>query len=240
MLIVFKKRKFLFEDEPNAGWHLARYDSDAGGKALCVPSVTPRSIFGRHLVLSFVIFFFLNMLSYHLCIKTFLWNIYGNMSVLSRYDSHLRGPANLKNSWQVIVYMVSLTNKQHPADLPLDDNFTAGNKLFKFWVSTRMYWNSLIANLRCSNQLVFGVHKPTYTISGSWKNLGILPRRKLCGGGGLVRRLGQRRFSSNSSIIENTCASLKELMEINKDTKHSNYFLFVCIFINLVLGVRAA
>ena len=144
------------------------------------------------------------------------------MSVLSRDESHLRGPANLKNSWQVTVYMVSLTNKKHPADLPLDDNFTAGNRLFKFWVSTRMYWSSLIANLRYSNQLVFGVHKPTYTIGGSWGNLGILPKRKLCGGGGLVRRLGQRRFSSNSSISENSCASLKELMEINKDIKHSN------------------
>ena len=118
--------------------------------------------------------------------------------------------------------MVILKNKKHPADLPPDDNFTAGNRLFEFWVSTRMYWNSLIANLRCSNQLVFGVHEPTYTIYGSWRNLGILPKRKICGGGGLVRRLGQRRFSSNSSISENSCASLKELMEINKDTKHSN------------------
>ena len=53
-------------------------------------------------------FFFLNMLSYHLGIKTLLWDINGNISVLSRDESRLRGPANLKNSRQIIVYMVNL------------------------------------------------------------------------------------------------------------------------------------
>ena len=143
--------------------------------------------------------------------------------ILSRDESHLRGPANLKNSWQVIVYMVSLTNKTHLADLPSGGYFTAGNRWFGFWVLTSTYRDSLITNSRYSNQLIFGMLRPTYTTSGSWENLGILPERKFCGGGGgLVRRLGQRRFSSNSNISVNSCASLKELMEINKDIKYFN------------------
>jgi group II intron reverse transcriptase/maturase len=167
-------------------------------------------------------FLYLNMPSYHLGIKTFLWNVCGNIDFLSRDESHLRGPVSLKNSWQVTVYMGSLTNKTRSADLPLDDNFTAGNKLFEFWVSTRMYWNSLITNSRYSNQLVYGMRSPKYIIGESWRNLGNSKGRKSYGCGGLVRRLGQRRFSSNSSISDDSCASLKELMEINKDTKHFN------------------
>lgn len=166
--------------------------------------------------------FFINMLSYYLSTKTLLQNICGNIFTLSEDESHLRESANLKNSWQVTIYMVSLTNKTHLANLPLDDNFTAGNKLFEFWVSTRIYWNSLITNSWHSNQLIYKVRRPTYTTSGSWGNLRILSKRKLCEGGGLIRRLGQRRFSSNSSISDNSCASLKELMKINKDTKHFN------------------
>ena len=66
------------------------------------------------------------------------------------------------------------------------------------------------------------MRSPKYNISGIRGNLGNSIRRKSYEGGGLVRRLGQRRFNSNSNISENSCGSLKELMNINKNTKHFN------------------
>lgn len=162
------------------------------------------------------------MLSYHLGIKTLLWNVCRNNNVSSRDESHLRGPADLKNSWRVTIYTGRLTNKIRPADLSLDNSFTAGNRLFEFWVSIRTYWNSLITNSRSSNRLIYGMRGPKYIIGESLKNLGNSKEQKFYEIGGLVRRLGQRRFSSNSSISDNSCVSLKELMKINKNSKHFN------------------
>ena len=163
------------------------------------------------------------MPSYHLGIKMLLWNVCGNNNILSRDESHLRGSASLKNSWQITLHMGSLTNKIFPADLLQDDNLIAGNRLFKFWVSTSANWNLLITNLRCSNQLVYRMRSPKCSIGESWGNLGNFIVRKFYGkDGNFVRRLGQRFFSSNSNISENLCVSLKELMKINKDTKHFN------------------
>lgn len=42
------------------------------------------------------------------------------------------------------------------------------------------------------------------------------------GSGNLVRRLGFRCFSSNSSISDSSCASLKELMVVNKNPEYIN------------------
>jgi hypothetical protein len=79
------------------------------------------------------------MLSYFLGIKTLFWDVCGNNGILSRNKSHLRGSINLKNSWQVTIYMGRFTNKISPADPPLDDSFILDTKLFEFWVLTSMY-----------------------------------------------------------------------------------------------------
>ena len=111
----------------------------------------------------------------------------------------------------------------HFADFPLGGHFIAGNRWFEFWVPSSTYWDSSITNSRHSNQLIYEMLNPIYTTGGSWENLGIFSKRKFCGGGGgLIRRLGQRRFSSNSSISVKSCASLKELMKINKNIKYFN------------------
>jgi len=52
--------------------------------------------------------------------------------------------------------------------------------------------------------------------------LGNFKERKFYESGGLVRRLGQRCFSSNLNINDNSCVGLKELMKINKNTRHFN------------------
>lgn len=77
---------------------------------------------------------FLGMLSYYLSIKTLFWNICRNNDISSRNESHLRGSTNLKNNWQVTLYMGRLTNKIHLADLPLDDSFTVDIRLFELWI----------------------------------------------------------------------------------------------------------
>lgn len=162
------------------------------------------------------------MLSHYFSIKTLLRNVGGNVCVLSGDESHLRGPISLKNGWQVITYKGNIIKKTLLADLPLDSNFIIGNRLFKLWVPTRMYWNSLVTNLRHSNQLIYGMHNPKYVNIGSLQNLGKPKGRKSYGNGSLVRRLGQRCFSSNSNIIDNSCVSLKELMKVNKNIEHVN------------------
>ena len=165
---------------------------------------------------------FLGMLSYYLGIKTLLWNVCENNDISSRDESHLRGSTNLKNGWRVTLYMGRLTNKTRLADLPLDDSFTVDNRLFELWDPTRMYWISLITSSRCSNQLVYKMRSPKYDFGGIRGNLGNSVGRKFYESGGLVRRLGQRRFNSNSSISDNSCASLRELININKNTKYFN------------------
>lgn len=163
------------------------------------------------------------MLSYHFGIKTRFWDVCGNNDILSRDDSHLRGPASLKNSRQVTLYMGSLINKILPADFLRDDNFIAGNRLFEFWVLTSANWNPSVTDLRRSNQLVYRMRSPKYNIDESWGNLGKFTGRKSCGiDGGFVRKPSQRRFSSNPNISDNSCVSLKKLMKINKNSKHFN------------------
>jgi hypothetical protein len=90
-----------------------------------------------------------------------------------------------------------------------------------------MYRNSLVTDLRSSNQLINGMQKSKFVYGGVLGTMGIPKGLKSYGCGGLVRGLNFRRISSNSNIIaeSNTkaCVSLKELRKVNKkDTKHIN------------------
>jgi len=162
------------------------------------------------------------MHSYSFSIKTRLWYVDGNILVLSRDESHLRGPVNLKNSWQVTIYKGRITNASHSADLLLDSNFTTGSILFESWVSPSTYWNPLVIGSRHGNPPVYGMRSPKYINGGVKENLGSPKERKLYGCGSLVRRPGQRCFSSVSNIIDLSCVSLKELIKVNSNTDHFN------------------
>jgi group II intron reverse transcriptase/maturase len=189
---------------------------------------SPMSIFGHPEVyicaplrLIFSLIFFLKiMLNYHVCIKTLSPGVCGNTYISSGNESHLRGLVNLKNSWQVTVYKARITKLILSAYLPLDGNFTASNKMSESWIPTRVYWNSLVIDLRCSNQLIYREQRPKYINDGSLGTMGSPKRRKPYGFGGLVRRLGSRCFSSNSDIIVNSCVGLKELIKINKENSN--------------------
>jgi hypothetical protein len=117
------------------------------------------------------------MHSYYSSIKTLLLCVCGNILVLSWEESHLREPANLNNSWRVTIYKSRITNVSHYADLSLDSNFTAGNRLFGPWITTRWHWNSLVAGSRPGNLPIFGMHSSKY-ISGIRGNLGNTTRAK--------------------------------------------------------------
>lgn len=160
------------------------------------------------------------ILSCFFCIKTLPRFIGGNIGRLRWDESHLKGPVNPKNSWQVTLHMGRLTNATRFADLPLDINFITSNRLFEWWVPTRMYWLSLITNSRYNNQPIYGARGPKYSFSVVRGNLGNPKGRNPHGSGDFVRKPGLRCFSSNSSISdlsqEFSCASLKALMEVNK------------------------
>lgn len=71
------------------------------------------------------------MLSYFFSIKTLPGFDSGNSGELSWDESHLRGPVNPKNSWQVMLHKGWLTNAIRSADLLLDGNFITGIRLFE-------------------------------------------------------------------------------------------------------------
>lgn len=156
------------------------------------------------------------MHSYFLVLKHLqglFWEIKASYSL---EKCHLRGSVNFKNSWLVKLHKNRFTNVIRSTDLTLGINFITDNRLNGLWFSTRMYWKPQIINPRSSNQLTYWTHNfncSDSVVMGNFRN----PKRgNPYGSGGLVRRLGYRRFFSNSSIKDFSCASLKELMKINK------------------------
>lgn len=85
------------------------------------------------------------------CIKKFCRLGFRKTIFLSCNKSHLREPINLKNSWQFIIDIGSITKRSKLADLPMDGSFIIGNRLFGLWVPTYIYWSSLIFNLQYSH-----------------------------------------------------------------------------------------
>jgi len=164
------------------------------------------------------------MLSYYETgIKTLPLDLNRNALVNSGDGSQMRGPVNLENFWQVTSYMNRITKLTLSACLPLDSNFTSGNRLFKSWIPTRIYRVSLVTDLRLSYQLVYGKQRSKYDNGVNVGTLGSPKERKLYGFRGFVRKLGFRRFSSNSVITAKASDSLKELKKVNsKNIKHVN------------------
>ena len=156
------------------------------------------------------------MLSYYLCIKTLSTETNRNVCFGSWNESRLRGPVNLENYRRVTVYTVRLTKLTLFAHLTLDSNSITGIGLFKTWFPTRMYWKPLITVSGHSNQLYYEEQRPKYIIGGNLGTMGNPKGRKSYGSGNPVRGLGFRCFSSISSISGKPCASLRELMDINK------------------------
>jgi group II intron reverse transcriptase/maturase len=163
------------------------------------------------------------MLSCFLCIKTYPPGTNGNVWIRSGDKSQLRGPIILKNFWRVTTNMARLTKLVLSAHLPLDINFTLGNKFLKLWIPTRTYRVPLTTNLGYSSELVYGKQRSKFVNGGVIGTMGNPKGRKPYGSGGSVRELGFRCFSSNSNITANASVSLKELRKVNKtDIKHVN------------------
>lgn len=156
------------------------------------------------------------MLSYYLCIKTLSTRVNGNIYFRSWNESRLRGPVNFKNCRRVTMYMVRITKLILFAHLTLDNNSISGIGLFEMWFSTSMYWKPLITVSEHSNQLVYEEQRPKYIYGGNLGTLGNPKGRKSYGSGNPVRGLGFRCFSSISSISGRPCASLRELIDVNK------------------------
>jgi retron-type reverse transcriptase len=156
------------------------------------------------------------MLSYQFCIKTLFPGIFRNKFTRSGNESHLRGQAFLKNSWRVTVYKVRFTKLKLHANLSLDTNSIACNRLFESWPSTRMYRGTLITDSRHCYQQFYVEQRPKYISGGMLGTMGHPKGRKLYGGGDSVRESGFRRFSSTININENSCVELEKLMKLNK------------------------
>lgn len=114
------------------------------------------------------------------------------------------------------MYMVRLTKLTLFAHFLLNSNSITGIGLFETWFPTRMYWKPLITVSEHSNQLYYEEQRPKYIIGGNLGTMGNPKGRKSYGSGNPVRGLGFRCFSSISSISGRPCASLRELMDINK------------------------
>lgn len=157
------------------------------------------------------------MLSYQICIKTLSPSIFRNELTRSGNESHLRGQVFLKNSWRVTVYMVRITKLILHAHLPLDTSSITCIGLFGLWFSTRTYRRPLITKSEPCYQQFYVKQRPKYTNGGILGTMGHPTGRKPYGGGGSVREPGFKCFSSVANIIDHSCVSLKELIEINKN-----------------------
>lgn len=151
------------------------------------------------------------------CIKTFTPDVGLKVGVGSGYKSHLRGPAFLKNSWQVTSHMARLTKLIHHARLPLGFNSITGNGLYKPWLSTRMYRVPRVFGLECNSPLIHMVQRPKCDFSGRLGTTGTPKGRKSYGNGGLVRSLGINRSNSAATIIAPACGKLEKLVKRNKE-----------------------
>ena len=89
-----------------------------------------------------------------------------------------------------------------------------------------MYGKSLMNGLEHCYQQIYIKRQPKYVIGGTLETTGHLKELKFYGGGGPVRGLCYKRFSSATCINGNSCARLEELINLNKNnTKHINHKL---------------
>ena len=157
------------------------------------------------------------MLSYQFSIKTLSPDTFRNECIGSGNESHLRGRVFLKNSWQVMMYMVRITKLTLHTHLPLDINSITCIGLFGSWFYTRIYREPMITDLEPCPRQYYMKQQPKYIYSGILGTLGHPKGRKPYGGGDSVRESGFRRFSSVININEQSSVGLKDLMELNKN-----------------------
>jgi len=163
------------------------------------------------------------MLNYHWGIKTLFLDINANVFIRSGEESHLRGRVNLENSWRVTVYKVRFTKLTLHAHLLQNINSITRNGLFRSWLLTRIYQESLVIDLEPCYQQCYVKQRPKYINDGILGTMGYPKGRKPYGGGDSVRESGFMRFSSVASFSAYACVGVKGLMKINKkNKKHIN------------------
>lgn len=102
--------------------------------------------------------------------------------------------------------------------LKLDLSSICGTGLCGRWIFTSIYKNPQATRLRSCYQQLYVEQWPYFTC-GFIGTLGHPKARKSYGGGGPVRGLFCRRYSSANSISGSSCADLEGLLKANKNNK---------------------
>lgn len=168
----------------------------------------------------------------NLSFKTHSPNLIRKEKVGSGYESQLRVPHRLKNTWQVNITTRRLTKLIHDdCSTLIDVRYQCGKGISTLWSSSRMYRRSMITNVSHPYQGVFvstNIMQRAKVINCErYGNTRYPNSRKIHGYGAVVvenagfrRTVGIRTYAKQVDINEQSRVNLSKHMEENK--KYTN------------------